>query len=167
MAGNLSIASDPLVITVDTTSPQAPVAPTLDPASDSGLSNSDNVTERHPAVLQRRRPTEPTATGRSCSASSPPTRSTVTSPWASSIGSGKVQDLGPLADGVYTYAAQQIDLAGNVGLIGPSVTVTIDTAGEGPATVPDLEAASDTGHLEHRQHHVGHPARSSTSPRPS
>ena len=43
-AGNTSVASDGISVTIDRTAPSAPPAPTLASASDSGWSNSDGIT---------------------------------------------------------------------------------------------------------------------------
>ncbi len=43
-AGNVSAASTALVVTIDTEAPDQPAAPTLDAASDTGISNSDGIT---------------------------------------------------------------------------------------------------------------------------
>src|SRR4029079_14348097 len=51
---------------------------------------------------------------------------------------------GTIADGVYLYRAMLIDLAGNVGPMGPGLVVTIDA--NGPAIGPPaLTDATDTG----------------------
>lgn len=44
IGGIASELSTPLTVTIDTIPPEPPLAPTLDPASDSGISNSDGIT---------------------------------------------------------------------------------------------------------------------------
>src|SRR5206468_3276625 len=44
-AGNVSVTSGALALTIDRTAPAVPSAPDLDPASDTGVSNTDNVTD--------------------------------------------------------------------------------------------------------------------------
>ncbi|MDB5350556.1 MAG: regulatory domain of in-like proprotein convertase [Planctomycetota bacterium] len=147
IAGNFSVPSDTLIITVDTLVPLAPLAPDLQAVSDTGLSTSDEITKDTKPFFDVVA-TEATATVRLL-------RKLATAPASafvivgSRLGSGAIQDLtlpaSPASDGVYAYASQQVDLAGNVGPVGAELPVTIDTSGEGPPTVPDLEAASDTG----------------------
>ena len=55
-------------------------------------------------------------------------------------------ELGPLADGTYTYTAIPKDLAGNVGALTSPFVVTVDTPGPAAPTMPmDLLDADDTG----------------------
>jgi hypothetical protein len=49
-AGNVSVASAALTITVDTTAPTAPISIDLASADDTGSSNSDNVTSQTSAL---------------------------------------------------------------------------------------------------------------------
>jgi hypothetical protein len=133
-AGNTSAPSAPLVVTIDTTAPAAPSVPDLQAASDSGTSNSDNLTNV----------TTPVFTGTAEAGATV----TVASSIAGTIGTGPGASYSvtssALGDGAHTITAQQTDLAGNTGPFSTGLVVTIDTAGPAAST-PDLNAGSDSG----------------------
>ena len=137
--GNVSSASSKLTVTIDTTAPvTAPDAPTLDPATDSGVSNSDGITNvSGPCFL-----------GTGANANS----------WVNvyadgtllgttlSDGSGNFTYSATfLADGVHVITAKNVDNAGNIGPASSGTSITIDT--DTPATpgTPDLASGSDSG----------------------
>jgi hypothetical protein len=145
-AGNASVASTALVVTVDTTAPGAPtVAIDLAAASDTGSSTTDNITNDTTPTVRV------SLTGTSAVAgdivelllggSSLGTPVTVTL-GAGDITSGFVDvtvtdgDLG--SDGSKTLTARVTDVAGNVGAAGGSFSFTLDTT----APVVDFQAAS-------------------------
>jgi len=106
-----------LLITVDTVAPAAPLAPDLDPASDSGVSNADNLTHQadlaiHVGGLESyyRIYRNGTQIGADYLATSPYT------------------DTG-LADGAYAYTARAVDAAGNLSDASEALNVLVDTAG--------------------------------------
>jgi subtilisin-like proprotein convertase family protein len=140
VAGNIGPASAPVAVTIDNTPPAFPPAPVLEAGSDSGLSNSDGVTNV----------TSPTfdVAGIEAHATLKLVRNGAVVRTLVDVAGGTVaiQDPGPVPDGVYTYTALQLDLAGNPSPVGPGTQVTIDTR---PPTfvpgVPALEAASDSG----------------------
>ncbi len=142
MTGNSGPISTTLAVTIDTVV-NAPDAPDLQAASDSGTFNNDNLTN---------------ATSPNFTLSGVETGATVTllrkllgaaatfyAPVANRIGNGGLTDLGPVSDGQYSYAARQTDIAGNTSIIGAELGVTIDTTPFGAPSVPDLQAASDSG----------------------
>jgi hypothetical protein len=134
-AGNLSSASGTLVVIVDTLAPDVASVPNLQPGSDSGTSNTDNITSNTAPtfdVVQA----EATATVQLLR------NGTVV---ASRFGPGAIADPGPLMNGIYLYTSRQIDLAGNFGPISTALPVTIDTTIPGVPNAPDLQAASDSG----------------------
>ena len=129
--------SAPLTVTTDNTVPGAPGVPDLDAASDTGTSNTDNVTAD----------TTPTFSGTS-EANATVQLLADGSVVGTAVASGTAWTItsSPLAAGVYSFTAIQTDAAGN----GPSVasaglSVTIDTAVPAAPSAPDLAAASDTG----------------------
>jgi subtilisin-like proprotein convertase family protein len=143
-AGNVGAVSPPLLVTFDNTPPIAPRAPVLEASSDTGISNSDNITNsKHPvfdvanvepnATLQLLRNGQVVATLNFTPGGTVP-----------------IQDNGPggagVSDGVYIYQAIQTDVAGNISPLSGSLTVTIHTVPPAsPPPTPDLEAASDSG----------------------
>jgi hypothetical protein len=131
VAGNESVPSNPLAVTIDTTNPAAPSTPGLDPLSDTGSSNSDRVTKD----------TTPTLTGTSeANATVQLFRMDATgnvslgSTVASDTGAWSFTPAGNQPTGSVKFIAQATDLAGNVGGLSSALTVTIDTTP--PATPP-------------------------------
>lgn len=120
-AGNVSSASSKLTVTIDTTAPTtSPDAPTLDPTTDSGVSNSDRVTN-FPG---------PCFNGTGADANS----------WVNvyadgtllgttlSDGSGNFTYSATfLADGAHVITAKNVDNAGNIGPASAALSITIDT----------------------------------------
>ena len=127
--------------TTETVDAIAPATPTIDlaPASDSGVSNSDDLTND----------TTPTLTGTGEAGS------TITIfDGATPVGTAVVAADGtwtatlttPLTEGLHNLTATAIDKAGNTSDPSSLLPVTIDTTGpSAPATAPDMTAATDTG----------------------
>jgi hypothetical protein len=130
--GAVSAPSAGLAVTIDTTA-AAPSAPDLNAASDSGASNTDNITN---------------ATSRTFDLSGVEAGATVTLlrngvSVGSRIGNGAITDSTAAADGTLTYTATQTDVAGNISPASTALSVTLDTTAAPP--VVDLNAASDSG----------------------
>jgi hypothetical protein len=118
VAGNESALSDPVIITIDTTAPDAPLAPDLDSASDDGAADDDNVTSLRNLTFNG------TAEANA---------------WIQLFRDGKrigdaVQAAGDgtwsitlldLKSGPSDWAIVQTDLAGNESAVGEALTVTI------------------------------------------
>lgn len=129
-AGNTSSDSFSITFTLDTTRPAAPSGtPDLAAASDSGVSNSDDITNDN----------TPTFTGSGALPNS------VIVLYANEIEVGRrASDASgnwsitssTLADNVYSIAVKQLDAAGNASSYSASIDVTVDTIG------PSLLAAS-------------------------
>ncbi|MBI9085453.1 MAG: DUF1566 domain-containing protein [Desulfobacterales bacterium] len=135
-AGNASAASDPLTITVDTTAPAAPTGLDLAAEDDTGLSDTDNVTQITGGL---------TLCGAAVSGNTVRLYD-----GATLIGSGTAADSAfcidvSLAHGSHSLTAVQIDGAGNPSPASASLTVTVDTAAPTPPGTPDLDAGDDTG----------------------
>jgi Bacterial Ig-like domain/Chitobiase/beta-hexosaminidase C-terminal domain len=111
--------------------------PDLETASDTGASDTDNIT----------RVAAPTFTG---AAEAGATVKLFVddiqkgSAVADSSGTYRIK-AGSLADGVHSVTAQAFDFAGNVGDVSAPLTLTIDTAAPAAPSTPDLLTASDTG----------------------
>ena len=122
-------ASAGLVVTIDTSPPDTST-PVLDPASDTGSSNSDDLTADN----------TPTFTGFTEPGSSVILYDT---DGTTIIGTGLADAVtgrwsitsSALADGPHTVSAQATDLAGNIGLPSPGLTVSIDTTAGTPTAV--------------------------------
>jgi hypothetical protein len=135
-AGNASVASAAFAVTVDTTA-AAPSVPDLAAASDSGASDTDNITSD----------TTPTVTGTAEAGSIVEVFDGVTSLGTTTAdGSGNWSFTSAvLTDGVHNLNARMTDLAGNVSAVSASLAITIDSAAPAAPSAPDLVAASDSG----------------------
>lgn len=133
-AGNLPAFSD-FFFTLTAKPPAAPAAPHLLPASDSGASQTDNITNvTSPTVLvgvQAGQLVRLFVDGKQAGAT------TAASTQVSFV-------TGPLADGVHQITATVQDAVGNVSSASAALAVTIDTVAPA-APVFDLTAATDSG----------------------
>ncbi len=135
-AGNVSTASAPLAVTIDTTASSAPTGLLLDPGSDTGVL-LDNVTAA----------TQPAITG------SGTTGDTVKLYEGSTLlgsavvvnGAWSITPGSALADGVHTLTATATDPAGNISPASVSLALTIDTTAPSAPTGLLLDPGSDTG----------------------
>ncbi|HZX33268.1 MAG TPA: Ig-like domain-containing protein [Rhodocyclaceae bacterium] len=125
--------------TLDTTAPNSPSAPDLAAASDSGISNSDDLT----------RITTPTVTGTAETGSTVAlydTNGTTVLGTATADGAGNWSiTASALSAGVHTLTAKATDAAGNTSVASAGLAVTIDTAAPAAPSAPDLAATSDSG----------------------
>ncbi len=142
-AGNWSNSGN-FAVTVDTAAPAAPTVPDMIAASDTGSSDTDNITND----------TTPTFTGTAeegsqvtlfdtdgttdlgtCIADASTGVWTITSSAFAESSSGTIHNI----------TAKAADAAGNISDASASVSITIDTAAIAPS-VPDLATESDTGY---------------------
>ncbi|HXG78205.1 MAG TPA: Ig-like domain-containing protein, partial [Methyloceanibacter sp.] len=113
------VADDPSHL-VDTSAPAAPSAPDLVAGSDSGSSNSDNITNDD----------TPTVTGTAEAGSTVTIYDTDgTTVLGTGIATGGTYSitLSTLSDGAHTLTAKATDTAGNTSVASAGLTVTIDT----------------------------------------
>jgi hypothetical protein len=134
-AGNTSANSGTLSLTIDTTAPAAPSIPDLAAGSDSGSSSTDNITNV----------TGPTLTGTAESGAIVRVFSSVAGQIGTSAGPSYSINSVALADNVHSITANATDAAGNTSVTSSGLAVTIDTAGPVAPSVPNLDAASDSG----------------------
>lgn len=138
-AGNISVASAAVSVTIDTAAPPAPSAPTLASASDSGT-KGDNITNV----------TTPTLTG----TAEPNSTVTILSDGAP-VGSAKADGSGnysvttsALADAIHIITATAADAAGNVSGASAGLSLHIDTVApviSGVSATPNpFSVATDT-----------------------
>src|SRR5204863_1224063 len=122
-AGNTGAASGSLVVTIDTTAPAAPSAPDLITATDSGSSNTDDLTNVAAA----------TYTG-TAEAGSTVTLFDGTVSVGSGVATGGTYTItsSSLADGDHTLTATATDPAGNTGAASGSLVVSIDNIATAP-----------------------------------
>ena len=148
--GALSAAS--ATITIDTTPPAAPVPPLLEAESDSGVSSSDGITnvdaggnpifdvagvEGGATVLLYR---QKGTIGTPVLVATQPAP-----PGATSATVSLYDPTRPIADGVYTYTARQVDVAGNISPSSAGTAVTYDTATPSAPSTPVLDPADRIG----------------------
>jgi hypothetical protein len=137
VAGNVStVHSAGLTVTIDRTAPTAPSVPDLIVGSDSGASNTDNIT--NVAV--------PTFSGTAEAGVTVILYDGVTQVGTAQANAGGAWSItsATLGQGAHSLSATATDAAGNVSVVSASLAVTIDTAAAAPAA-PDLAAGSDSG----------------------
>ncbi|WP_426074981.1 Ig-like domain-containing protein [Janthinobacterium sp. DSP2-3-3] len=136
VAGNVSILSGALSITIDTSAPATPATPTLAPASDSGASNSDGITSI----------TTPVINGTAEAGSTVTLYDTDGTVLGTTVATGGAWSItsSALADGEHRLTVKATDTAGNVSAASGELSVTIATVGVAPGALA-LDAASDSG----------------------
>ncbi len=135
-AGELSPYSSPLQVTIDTAPLAAPGAPDLISSSDSGNSNSDNITNIN----------APSFGGTAVAGAKVHLYANgveVANGVASSSGLWALTS-GTLSHGNHVMTAKIEDAAGNLSSASSALNLTVDTFAATPAT-PDLVASSDSG----------------------
>lgn len=137
LAGNTGPASASFTIAIDTTAPAAPSTPDLLPASDSGASSGDNITNVVAPSFRG------TAEGLSTVTLFDGTIAIGTGQ-AAANGSWSIAVAGPLADGTHLISATATDIAGNTSLASGALSLTIATAAQAPSA-PAMTAATDKG----------------------
>jgi hypothetical protein len=135
--GLTSKLSTALSVTIDTTPPVAPTAPDLQAASDSGSSNTDNLTNLSPISFDIGN-TENGATVKLYR------DGLLVAPTTGNNGTVSITDGSSLQDGSYNYSATVVDRAGNTTSSAGGLTVTIDRTPP-VITVPANITAEATG----------------------
>jgi len=136
VAGNVSLASAPLNVIIDTQAPTAPSSLRLTASTDTGASSSDNITNNTTPTIQ--------GTGEASSLIRLfKGEQHVGQTTAAADGSWEIA-VGELSDGLYNFTAMSEDAAGNVSATSSQLEVTIDTVTTAPIGL-DLLAGSDSG----------------------
>ena len=138
LGGNVSTASSPLAITVDTVAPST-ATPALDliAADDTGSSSTDNRTNKTAYTIN--------ATGLEPGAIAELKEgATVIATVTVGAGGTATFNVTGATTGAHNYTVTQTDVAGNASTTATLLTVTVDTTAPA-APAPDLLAASDTG----------------------
>ena len=139
-AGNTSGASAGLGVTIDTIPPAAPGTPDLAAGSDTGSSNTDNLTSD----------STPQFTGSCTTGDEINLRSSVhgglnPSDAICAGGSYDITLTSPLSETTHTITAIAIDAAGNSSAYSGGLNVTIGSTVPAAPGTPDLASGSDTG----------------------
>ena len=137
-AGNVSTASSALSMVIDATAPAAPSTPDLASSSDTGSSNSDNITNDATPTMSA----AGGAAGDTVTITA--TDGTTTKSCTYVVGSASSCDLPTLSDGTWSVTSTLTDQAGNTSAVSPSLSLTVDGTAPGPASA-DLLNASDLG----------------------
>lgn len=155
-AGNVSAASNAKAVTIDTTAPAKPSAPTLAASSDSGTLG-DGITND---------PT-PTITGQveaNAKVKLYDTDGTTLLGTTTADGTGHWSIVtSTLVQGSHTLTVKQTDLSGNVSRASDGLTVSINTTVPAAPSTPSLTTASDSGTLGDGITHVARPLISGTA----
>ena len=115
-AGNQGPASTPLPVTIDTTAPSAPIAPDMEASSDSGISNTDNITNVTSPDFDVAIPAGHTATLYVDGVAVP-----------STLVAGVLTPTGLIPDGPRNITYTVTDLAGNESAQSPGLAIVIDS----------------------------------------
>ena len=137
--GTLSSASAPLSVVINTVAPAAPGTPDLAASSDTGSSNTDNITSiKTPTFIGTGTP------GDTVSLFVDGVLAGVATVDAN--GNYSITVSSPIADGVHAITSQFTNVAGLTGPLSTAQNVTIDsTPPATPTTAADLTSATDTG----------------------
>jgi hypothetical protein len=135
-AGNVSPASAALSVTIDVTAPVAPATPVLDSASDTGSSNSDNLTNASSLTF----------TGTAETGSSVTLTSNLDGDLGAAVATGgnwSVTSSAVTTAGNHSITARATDLAGNTSTVSSGLALALDqTTPAVTAITPDGGALS-------------------------
>ncbi len=127
-------------MTIITTPPPTPPAPTLLPADDSGIVGDGITNDNKPAFVG-------TAVANTTVTLESTGGLVIGSATVAANGSYTVQATSKLADGTYSLVLTDADVAGNVSKQSPVFTLVIDTTAPAAPTTPKLLASDDSGVL--------------------
>ncbi|HEX9696618.1 MAG TPA: Ig-like domain-containing protein, partial [Actinomycetota bacterium] len=136
-AGNESVDSAGLTITIDVTAPTVPGAPDLQAASDSNVTDDDVTNITTPVFDVAGNDANVTVSLRDFGAE--------VASAASGVGGPVEVASSALSDGAHSLTAVALDAAGNASAASGALVVTVDTVAPVVPGVPDLLAASDSG----------------------
>ena len=137
LAGNMSATSVALATTIESAI-AAPSMPDLIAESDSGVSNTDNITNV----------TKPTFTGTAAAGSTVTLYDGVVAlgtAVATVTGAWSIATTSALANGGHSITAKAADVAGNVSVASGTLSISIDAVAPAPPAPPNLVATSDSG----------------------
>ena len=126
-----------LTLTIDTVAPRATVAPDLTAASDTGVSQTDDLTNAVRPAFAIPAP----AAGETANLYVDGVRVASTF----SAASNSLTPVNAIAPGAHVITYTLTDAAGNESTPSPALGVTIDTTAPTVGTAPDMVAASDSG----------------------
>ncbi|WP_269714922.1 Ig-like domain-containing protein [Caulobacter sp. NIBR2454] len=139
LAGNFGAGGSLSPLTFDTLAPSAPSTPDLSAGSDTGASNTDNVTSDSTPTFNGT--SEANATITLYDTDGTTELGTTT---ASAMGAWSIT-ASTLSAGAHTLTAKAADAAGNVSTASTGLSITIDLSTPAAPSTPVLSVASDTG----------------------
>lgn len=135
--GGASLDAVFLITVVDDVPPATPPAPDLAPASDSGSSSTDNLTNvTTPTFIGTAEPGATVVLFRAGTISLGMTTATTSGQWSFTVST-------PLPEGTHNIIARATDAARNTSAASPALSITIDTTA--PAAPSILGITTDTG----------------------
>jgi hypothetical protein len=135
-AGNASVASNPLTVTIDSAKPAAMAAPALAAGSDSAALDD--------GLTKVARPTFKGNAEAYAQVTLYDGAAVLGTASANASGAWEFTPAANLADRAYVISARQVDLAGNQSDAGAVFNLTVDTVAPAAPAAPSLNAASDT-----------------------
>ncbi|HWE36483.1 MAG TPA: Ig-like domain-containing protein, partial [Isosphaeraceae bacterium] len=135
-AGNVSVASGPLSLTIDTTAPAAPAVPSLLASDDSGAVGDGITNINWPHI---------TGTAAAGSMVRLYIGGSLAGTAVATGGAYAIQPALALADGTYSVTATATDVAGNTSSVSAAFSLTIDSTAPASPSTPALLAADDSG----------------------
>ena len=161
-AGNESDPSAALSLVIDTMAPDAPSAPVLDSASDSGVLGDNTTNDDQPAI---------TGSGATPGdiATLYDTNGTTVLGTATVVGDGtwSVTPDAPLSEGSHDLSVTMTDAAGNESDPSAALSLVIDTTAPDAPAAPTLDSASDSGVQGDNTTNDGQPAITGSGATPS
>ena len=118
--------SPPLGVTIDVTPPPRPVAPDLESASDTGVSDTDNLTNDNTPTLSI------------ALTLAPYYRVNRNGEVFADSAAGDAFTSPPLGDGVHAFTVTAVDSAGNVSEASPALQITVDTVAPPPGMLAGM-----------------------------
>ena len=138
LAGNYSLETAPISITIDTIAPLAPSIPDLDPLDDSGVSNTDNITNVIGFLTFNGTAEIGSEVTLYQTNNNIGTYVAINGVYSFDISVNTFNNVS------YTMTAEATDLAGNISIASTGMTLTIDISNATPS-IPDLIATDDSG----------------------
>ncbi|NGP87657.1 Ig-like domain-containing protein [Fodinibius halophilus] len=138
-AGNTSSSSSALSVIIDTSAPNAPATLDMLAGSDTGDSDSDNITSNDTPAISG------TAEANSIIEINSDKDGSLGTTTANSSGDWSFTPGSAITEATHAITAQATDAAGNTGSSSSSLSITVDKTSPTTPAAPDLLADSDTG----------------------
>ncbi len=138
VAGNVSVLSGPVTVSIDATAPAPPSTPTLFAADDSGVTGDGITSVKQPRLTGA---SEVSATLQWLNSANVVVGTAV----VAGNGTFTIAPSSALADGTYVLHLQATDNVGNVSASSGTFTLIVDTTAPSAPSAPTLLSADDSG----------------------